>query len=102
MSGREPAHRGQCLGRLARRGREIVIEGEHDARRIGDTRACHLVLEHLHHEVGAQVVHDHQIDVADDDILGLNGGPPALARQDLLDDVHRTSTVPRPCTQVSP
>src|SRR6185437_11498405 len=42
----EPAYRGQRLGRLARRRSEIVIEGEHDARRIGDGRPCHLVLEH--------------------------------------------------------
>src|SRR6185437_6912898 len=98
----EPAHRSQSLRRLACCRREIVIEGKHDARRVGDGGPLHLVLENFHHEIGAQVVHHHEVDIAHDHVIGLYGTLVALARQYFLDDIHRTPNPPPSRTHVSP
>ncbi len=98
----ELTHRRKGFRRLTGCGCEIVIEGENDLRRVGHRRPVHLVLEHLHDEVCAQVVHDHEIDAAHDHVVGLYRGLAALLGKNLLDHIHRISTVPRPCRQVSP
>ena len=58
-----------------------MIEDEGDARRVEDLRVLHFVFENLHDEVGAEVVHDHEVDVGDDDVAGTTSLLPlALAR----------------------
>ena len=88
--------------RLTRGRSEVVVEGEHELRRIGDGRPLHLILEHLHDEVGAQIVHQHQVDVGEDDIAPGHALLAALAGQDFLHHVHRTRSPSLLCRQVSP
>ena len=98
----ELAHRRERFGGLARRGREVMIESEHDLVGIGDARARHLVFEHLHHEVRAQIVHQHQVDTGDDDLVGLDLGFAALAGEYFLHNVHSCRQPSGPWMPVSP
>ncbi len=66
--------RRERFGGVAGRGREVVIEGEDDLVRIGDAGARHLVLEHLHHEVRAEIVHQHEIHAGGHDVVGCDAG----------------------------
>ena len=99
---RELAHIGQCLRGLARRGCKIVIEGEHNPAGVGNGSAGHRRLEHLHHEIGAQIVHDHQVEFADDYIVGRHRRLARFAGEYFLDDVHSNWVSETVRRQVSP
>ena len=98
----EFADRGECFGGLARRGREVVIEGEDDLVGIGDVRARHLVLEHLHHEVRAEIVHQHEIHAGGHDVVGLDLRFTALAGENFFNNVHSWCQPSGPWIPVSP
>ena len=66
----EPAHRRQSLRGGLGRGSEVVVEHEGNTVRMGDAAVLHLVLKHLDHEAGAEVVHDHPIDIGHHHIAG--------------------------------
>ena len=46
------------------------------------------VLEHLHHEVRAQVVHHHQVEPVTHHIVGRDRRLAALAGQNFFDNIH--------------
>ena len=88
-------------GGLCGRG-EVVIEGEDNAGGVGDAGVLHFVFEDFHDEVGAEIVHHHEVDVGDDDVAGADLFVAARLGEDFLDDVHSSSGPSGPRRYVSP
>ena len=81
---------GESFGGLLRGGGEVVVEGEGDAGGVLDLRVLHFVFEDLHDEVGAEIVHHHEVDIGDYDVAGTDLFVAARFGENFFDYVHRS------------